>query len=411
MPRKTTQQFIKEAKAVHGERYDYSQTQYRNNKTKVVVICPEHGPWDQAPSNHLSGFGCRQCGLKNAGQYHKKDTSRFIEQARKVHGDKYDYSRVEYVGAREKVEIICPVHGAFFQVANVHISGSECLKCSYQKRGKMSRLSFGEFLKRAHEVHDNFYVYDQAKRDFSTTLGKIEIQCPVHGRFRQTPGGHLSGRGCPKCRYQKSAISNRKTKEEFIADARHLHGKRYSYSKIDYRGAHEPVVIECPVDGEFLQSPTSHLSGIGCPRCSRRDQGAPRNLVRALRGEFDQPKGSYFYIVRFRLPEIGCDLYKVGSGSGSRKRTVSASIRRVGGEILDVYSCQFDTSGEAIVFEHLAHEQVAHSKFAVPPDRKFAGYSEVFSLRPDLEKLAGDPVMEKFRAGERWDPRNSSGKE
>ena len=103
--------FIKKAKAVHGDRYDYSKVQYVHNKTEVCIICREHGEFWQKPKNHLSGYGCPICSGRK-----KMRTSDFIKKARSVHGEKYDYSKADYKGNTEKVCIICPEHGEFWQV-------------------------------------------------------------------------------------------------------------------------------------------------------------------------------------------------------------------------------------------------------------------------------------------------------
>lgn len=197
----------------------------------------------------------------------------------------------------------------------------------------------------------------------------------------------------------------RKTNEEFVRDSKAVHGERFDYSQCNYAGAFEAVNIICSIDGLFTQSPTSHLAGIGCPRCSRRAQGAPRNLTRALRGEFDEAKESFVYVVSFRLPFSDKQIYKIGSGTGTRLKTVSGDIRRIGGLNIEVQHHAFGSPGEAIVFEHLAHNQVMTHQFVIPPEYKFHGHTEVFAKEPDLESIEHHLVMHRFRAGERWDPR------
>src|SRR3989339_1347449 len=132
---------------------------------------------------------------------------------------------------------------------------------------------------------------------------------------------------------------------------------------VDYKGAFEGIKIICKIDGIFAQSPTAHLSGIGCPKCSRRGQGAPRNLTRALRGEFDKPQDSFMYIITFTAPYSATPLHKIGSGTGSRGDSVQTQIRRACGTDICAALYQFKTMGEAIVFEHLAHEQVRDYQF------------------------------------------------
>lgn len=409
----TTQDFILKARAVHGDRYDYSATDYVNSKTKVKIICTEHGIFEQAPGNHLHGMGCLLCGFKNAGKYHKKDTESFITEAKALHGNFYDYSRTEYKGAREKLTIVCPRHGPFEQVAHVHLRGevgTGCERCSYERRGKKARLTFDEFVQRANTIHQGVYDYSLANNEFVDASTKITIVCPIHGEFLQTPQGHLSGKGCSVCGSNKVAESLRKSNESFIRDARKIHGGKYDYSEVDYRGAFEGVKIICPLDGPFIQSPTSHLSGIGCARCSRRMQGAPRNLTRALRGEFDDSKDAFVYIVTFRLPCASSLLYKIGSGTGSRMNTVISAIRRAGGYDLEIKHHPFASTGEAIVFEHLAHEQVRDHQFIVPVEFKFHGHSEVFSKSPVFDIVENHPTLTLFRVGKRWDPRAKRGK-
>jgi hypothetical protein len=410
MKRLTTQEFIEKARLVHGSRYDYSSSVYVNSTVKIYIICPEHGSFEQQSSNHLQGMGCIHCGFKNAGQYHKKNTESFIAEAKSVHGDRYDYSRTLYRGAREQVTIVCRKHGPFEQVAHVHLRGelgSGCTPCSYEKRGESARMSFGEFVSRANEVHQLRYDYTEAESQFIDTASKIAILCPIHGSFFQSPNLHLVGQGCPVCGVARGAAALRKTTESFVSEARAIHGEKYDYSDVEYSGAFENVKIYCPLDGIFLQSPTSHLAGIGCPRCSRRKQGAPRNLTRALRGEFDDSKDAFVYIVTFKLPCTSAQLFKIGSGTGSRMKTVMAEIRRVGGSELTINFLQFSSTGEAIVFEHLAHDQVRQYQFIVPLEYKFPGHSEVFTQCPILVDIENEPWLNRFRVGERWDPRSA----
>lgn len=130
--------FEKKARAIHGDKYDYSKVHYVNNSTPVEIICPEHGSFMQIPYSHLNKkmqVGCPVCGKirnqRDNERRRKEAGKKFVERARKVHGDKYDYSKVVYTGANKKVTIICPVHGEFEQVASYHLSGNGCPKCCH----------------------------------------------------------------------------------------------------------------------------------------------------------------------------------------------------------------------------------------------------------------------------------------
>ena len=130
MPRAiTTEEFIKKAKAVHGDKYDYSLVDYKNCKIKIKIICPIHGVFEQTPDKHLNDKnGCKKCANEKLRE-DRKDKD-FIQKAKEIHGDKYDYSLVDYKNAHSKVSIICKKHGVFEQLAYCHLDGGGCPSCS-----------------------------------------------------------------------------------------------------------------------------------------------------------------------------------------------------------------------------------------------------------------------------------------
>lgn len=249
----TTEEFIAKAKVTHGDKYDYSKTVYVNPKTKVCITCPEHGDFWQAPYNHLKGFGCAKC----SGHAKNTTTADFIEKARKIHGDKYDYSKVEYKKSSEKVCIICPEHGEFWQTPNAHLSGKNCPKCV---GGIKSTAK--DFVEKARKIHgDN---YDYSKVEYINNHTPVCIICPEHGPFWQKPAHHLRGHKCPKC---VGGVPY--SKKDFIEKANEIHNWKYDYSQVEYVNAQTKVTIICPEHGPFEQTPNSHINGNGCPVCGR----------------------------------------------------------------------------------------------------------------------------------------------
>jgi RimJ/RimL family protein N-acetyltransferase len=247
----TTKTFIEKARKIHGNKYDYSLVNYINYSTKVNIICSKHGVFKQAPGNHLYGKGCSLC--KGGVKY---TTKTFIEKARKIHGNKYDYSKVTYKNAYTKVVILCPEHGEFLQIPKVHLRGSNCPLCVGNKR-KTTEW----FIKKATEIHSTKYNY--SKVVYKNMHSKIKIICPEHGEFLQSPAAHLVGQGCPLC------IKNRTLNTtSFIKKATEIHGAKYDYSKVVYKNSKTKIIIICPEHGEFLQSPDMHLQGQGCVICS-----------------------------------------------------------------------------------------------------------------------------------------------
>ena len=182
----TLEEFIERANKIHVNKYDYSKTEYVNVKTKICVICPIHGEFFITPNHHLHGVGCPKC----AGRY--KTTEDIVKEFKEIHGDKYDYSKVKYVNATTKVCIICPKHGEFWQRPSDHLSGYGCPHC----KGKAKRTTKW-FIEKAKETHGNKYDYSMV--EYKGCRTPIKILCPIHGEFWQVPYKHLQGRGCPYC--------------------------------------------------------------------------------------------------------------------------------------------------------------------------------------------------------------------
>ena len=253
----TKEKFIEKAKAIHGDRYDYSKVEYSNNRTKVCIICPVHGEFWQTPHTHLQGCGCPACyGTK------KRTKEEFVEEARKIHGDRYDYSGVEYINNKTPVCIICPEHGEFWQKPENHLVAKQgCPKCYHKRAGDTLRMTTESFIARAREIHGD--KYDYSKVVYVNNRTKVCIVCPIHGEFWQKPVNHINKKqGCPKC-----CPNPKTTTEAFIEKSRSVHGGRYDYSKAVYKNNITPVCIICPEHGEFWQKPMNHLAGCGCPEC------------------------------------------------------------------------------------------------------------------------------------------------
>lgn len=136
--KKTTSEFIEDAREIHGNKYDYSLCEYINTDTIVDIICVKHGIFKQRPHGHLKGDGCPKCGREIVADKERKSLSKFIEDSREVHGNKYDYSFAEYKTNTDQILIICKMHGVFFQTAISHISGSDCPKCAFKGYSKKS---------------------------------------------------------------------------------------------------------------------------------------------------------------------------------------------------------------------------------------------------------------------------------
>lgn len=189
--------FMTGAKRHHGDMYDYSQTRFVNQITPIEIICKIHGSFMQTPENHCKGAGCQTCALEDQ----RLDTATFIERSRKVFGDTYDYSKVNYTTRISKVVITCRTHGDFLQRPGSHIAGCGCRKCFVDERRKGREKFIAEALK----IHG--VKYDYSRVQYKTINDKVEILCSIHGSFHLQPGSHLYGKqGCRGCKDSKGEV-------------------------------------------------------------------------------------------------------------------------------------------------------------------------------------------------------------
>ena len=249
--KKTSDTFVLQSRNVHGDKYDYSKVEYINNSTKVCIICPEHGEFWKTPKHHLHGQGCPLCAKRDASIKRTLTTDEFIEKARKIHRDKYDYSKVKYVNNSTKVCIICPEHGEFWMTPHNHLANQGCPKCS----GRYI-TDTNYFVEKAKQIHGD--KYDYSKVEYKDSKTKICIICPKHGEFWQTPQEHLQHKGCKECGFESVLEKNTKSTEDFIKQSNIVHHYKYDYSKYE------------------------HLQNRGCPSCSHSTSKEEVNICNYL---------------------------------------------------------------------------------------------------------------------------------
>jgi hypothetical protein len=260
--RKTTAEFVKRATHKHGNTFDYSKCIYVKGSVPILITCKSHGDFLQLPTKHLKGTLCCPTCVTNAmGKWNSSNTMDFVLKAGVIHGDIYDYSKVDYISATRKIILICKQHGEFTISPNSHLNGSGCSLCGKQNSSIKQRFSLDDFKLKSQQIHGNKYDYSNVHYINNNT--KISIICRVHGEFEQTPAGHLTGRGCSRC-----SLKHSYTTEEWIQMAKNVHGDTYDYSKSIYISANDNIHIGCRVHGGFEQKPTVHLRPTGCCKCN-----------------------------------------------------------------------------------------------------------------------------------------------
>ncbi len=356
---------------MHGSKYDYSASNYSDARTKVSIVCPIHGVFLQNPIIHLRSSGCYQCGRdvtgrKLAGQ-RNLSTAVFIAKSVKRHGGRYDYSATRYLSAKAKVQILCPLHGPFEQTPDSHLRGCGCPDCANDSRSARRSLDTTTFIEYSKLKHGE--RYDYSKVHYVAALQHVTIICREHGAFDMLPYAHYwNGSGCPDCSKLRVADSRRTTTEEFLEQARAVHGNRYSYENVDYVNSITDVTIICPRHGEFQQRPANHIHGKnGCPWCARTLLVATAEEMRGLRG--------YIYVLRVFSEKDAQTFIKVGITQTS----VEVRFRNRQYDHLQIEPIRVlpTTLYEAWSLENSIHSSL--SDYKLKPKTWFGGATECYS--------------------------------
>ena len=263
MKKSTLEEFILKAREVHGDKYDYSKTIYVNSTAPITITCPMHGDFKTRPSDHIH----KKCGCRLCGGTQPSNTEEFLEKAKGVHGDKYDYSKVLYNGNKKKVCIIChkknilgEEHGEFWQRPNDHLTGYACPKC-----GNNYVPTTEEWVAHAKIVHDNKYDYSKTKYVNATT--KVCVICPIHGEFLQNPNNHLNGAGCPNCNNDNKSKMEENIHQLLLEhNITHERQKTFPWLKfkrnlfLDFYIPYKKIAIE--VQGEQHFTPVNRFGGM-----------------------------------------------------------------------------------------------------------------------------------------------------
>lgn len=247
----------------------------------------------------------------------RKET--FIAKATAKHGGFYDYSLVNYISSRDKVEIICPDHGVFLQSPASHLT-SRCFKCAVIGMSEKKRKTKEQFVSDAVSVHGN--KYDYSKVVYTGNKDKVSLICIEHGEFRIAPTDHLKGGGCAECSFDRLRLKT----DGFIGKATAIHGGKFDYSLVACEAASDVVDIICSVHGAFQQRASDHMSGYGCAACAGTkklttyDFIARSKMVHGNRYIYDEVKyTSSHRVVKIKCPEHGTfkqQAYKHLQGQG-----------------------------------------------------------------------------------------------
>lgn len=254
-------------------------------------------------------------------------TNDFILRAKEIHGDKYDYSLVNYTVSSGKVTIRCNTCGCNFeQVASDHLHGKGCPNCAGNRK-----MNTDSFIKKAMKVHGT--QYDYSKVNYINNHTGVVIICPVHGEFVQLPQHHLNGSGCPKCNQERNAENRLLNTEKFVLRAKQIHGDKYGYDKVVYKNSRTKVLITCPLHGDFYQMPSLHLRGAGCMKCAIESR---RKEIRDIWMDVFNERFTNYHITSFLLEDGSSCVYLLENGQEMRI-TVNKDMYDFSKELKNVY--------------------------------------------------------------------------
>lgn len=367
------------AVAVHGVgRYDYSQAVYVNSAARVKILCLVHGIFEQAPSNHINGEqGCPKCGNESAGINNSFNTAKFIERAKAIHGERYDYSLTIYINSQSKLKIICPEHGVFEQTAREHYAGFNCRKC--KKGGKPPVLDLETKVARLTEVHGNKYDYSLVPKE-SVTRSSIPIICRKHGLFHSTYERHIRGSGCPRCARLTGL------REDYIEQYIQQHGSKYDYSLLPKNlHAKDVISIICPAHGLFEQEARVHKVH-GCAQCHYDNKlsnpggwGWSDWVIRA--------RGRECLLYCIQLTNEAESFFKIGITSMSIALRFKGKLNKLY-NLTVVYCYSSNDASEIWKLEHAIKKHFKHLRYI--PIKQFAGsrecYREIEEILPFIKE-------------------------
>lgn len=240
-------------------------------------------------------------------------TLEYISKLRKIYGNQYDYSKLEYTGSKKSIIIICRKHGKFKQIAGTHLAGHGCSRCGDHNVSVARKKT--TFISEATKLHNGKYDYSLTK--YISSKDPVIIICPEpgHGEFEQKPTDHLAGCGCPVCGIIDTAHFHENDINHFISISNAKHGEgTYDYSESEYFGVKCDITIICREHGKFKQSANNHMQGSGCPSCAKTG--------------FDNEKPGILYYLR--ITDNGNIYYKIGiTNIGINKRYSPKEMKHI----------------------------------------------------------------------------------
>lgn len=320
-----------------GDAYDYSKFQYLGSTIKTTVTCKKHGDFSTKPTYLVNGNGCPACGKEKVlatAERKKLGWEGFVRKARELHGDLYEYPEQEYIGNKNKVQIICRKHGAFWQKPNGHLLGRGCPECANDgkrtRNALVSALVKEGLLARLQKVN-RAWEYDL--RTFAGMEKPMRCVCPTHGEFFAWPNNLLKNSGCRGCgelKLQAHMLERRLTLEEVELRGQSVYGDLFEYHRVEHSEKGAMVFGRCTKHNvEWRQAAEGYAVYNPCGLCTRHlSKGEQQvfdflsNLTKAetRNRTILKPKELDIYLPERKLAVEYCGEYWHSAGSKEEER-------------------------------------------------------------------------------------------
>lgn len=380
----TLEKVQEQFKQVHGDEFDYSNVVYIDTNTPVEVRCKKHDfIFTPTPKNHKNGAKCKICGREAQTDKAKKSKEQFVKEVQEIYGDKYDLSLVEYVNGRTPVSIVCKDR----EILKVTPHSLLNKKVYLVKGKKKTRSTDKEMF-----LEEVFKIYGD-KNDYENTVignsrGKIDAICKKHGKFTVGMVSHFNGVDCPKCSAISYTKTRSKTTEEFIEQAKKVHGNKCDYTNTIYKSCKEKVEIKCNVHNTYFeQYPTNHLFGGCCRKClseniSKSLQGKEGTCGYTKSGYEKQADGRIACVYLIKCDTGGEEFYKIG------KTFLELNKRFTKGNLPYGFKAVHLHYGEAGYIYDLENElHRVYKLYKYKPEKWFAEHTECYKITLPTQEI------------------------
>lgn len=386
----TSEKVLEQFKQVHGDDFGYDNVVYVNTHTKVEIYCKKHDLiFHQTPHNHKEGSRCPVCGRESQIESARKSEKQFIEDAVEKYGHRDTYDKVEYVNNKTEIIVTCKIHGDYTTRPDLYLNGSICKSCRKRitKKG-YSKYSDKDLFKEA-GIKIFGDVTDYSKVGSICKDTKVELQCKKHDHdYIISVANHLGGQKCPKCAMENYNSLRMKTTEQYIAEAKEVHGDNCDYTDTVYKGSDSKLKIKCNKHNIFFDIlPANHLTGTRCRKCFSENQsqlfkGKEGTCGYTKTGYINQANGREARVYLIKCFNEDEEFYKIG------KTFLEMNIRFKKSNLSYNYMEVHSIYGEAGYIYDLENElHRKYKDFKHKPKIYFAGYTECFNLELPIEEI------------------------